>query len=153
MTTSSFTSPCTWGHGLRAATVLSTALALALSIAPAQAQATNEAAQHAAESWVALVDGAQYSESWQAAAAFFRNAVPQQKWADAVGTARGPLGPLKSRAVKSSTEAKSLPGAPDGDYVVLQFDTAFDKKAAAVETVTLLHEPDGQWRVVGYFVR
>lgn len=134
-------------------TVLRVALVLAVGLGPAYAQATNDAAQGAAESWVGLVDGAQYAESWQAAASFFRNAVPQQKWVEAAQTARSPLGPVKSRAVKSSTATKTLPGAPDGEYVVLQFNAAFEKKAAALETITVLREPDGQWRVVGYFVR
>lgn len=117
------------------------------------AQGTEPAAQAAAESRVALIDQEQYAASWQAAAASFRNAVPQQKWAEAVGAARGPFGGLKSRGIKSSTATKTLPGAPDGEYVVLQFNTAFEKKAAALETIAMLHDPDGQWRVVGYFVR
>jgi hypothetical protein len=117
------------------------------------AQGTDPAAQVAAESWVALIDEGQYASSWQAAAASFRNAVPQQKWAEAVSAARGPFGGLKARSIKSSTATKTLPGAPDGEYVVLQFNTSFEKKAAALETITVLRDPDGQWRVVGYFVR
>lgn len=123
------------------------------AITSIQAQGDTEAPQAAAETWIALVDGGQYAASWQASAAFFRNAVPQQKWAEAAETARGPLGSLKSRTIKSSTATKSMPGAPDGEYVVFQFNTTFEKKAAALETITVLHEPDGQWRVVGYFVR
>ena len=118
-----------------------------------RAQTTDPAAQASAESWVSLIDQEQYAASWQAAAAAFKTAVPQQKWAEAASAARGPFGGLKSRAVKSSTATKTLPGAPDGEYVVLQFTTVFEKKAAAVETFAMVHEPDGQWRVVGYFVR
>jgi Protein of unknown function (DUF4019) len=117
------------------------------------AQGTDPAAWAAAESWVALIDQEQYAASWQTAASSFKNAVPQQKWTEAVRVARGPFGGLKSRTVKSSTATKTLPGAADGQYVVLQFSTTFEKKAAAVETITMLYDPDGQWRVVGYFVR
>ena len=46
-----------------------------------------------------------------------------------------------------------LPGAPDGEYVVFQFDTQFERKRAAVETVTPMCDPDGSWRVSGYFIR
>jgi hypothetical protein len=46
-----------------------------------------------------------------------------------------------------------LPGAPDGSYVVFQFDTVFEQKAAAVETLTAGREPDGTWHVIGYFIR
>lgn len=44
------------------------------------------------------------------------------------------------------------PTTLDGEYFVLQFATAFAHKAAGVETVSLALE-EGEWRVVGYFVR
>ena len=46
-----------------------------------------------------------------------------------------------------------MPGAPDGRYVVVQYDTVFENKASAVETVTPMADPDGVWRVAGYFIR
>jgi hypothetical protein len=133
--------------------VMSILLVAAVSFGSAHAQESNAAAQAAIESWLGLVDGQRYADSWQAAATFFKNAVTEQKWQEMVQTARSPLGPLKSRAVKSLTSAKTLPGAPDGDYVVVQFNTSFERKAAALETVTVVREEDGAWRVVGYFVR
>jgi Protein of unknown function (DUF4019) len=66
---------------------------------------------------------------------------------------RQPLGKLLSRKVKSRTFAESLPGAPDGKYVVLQFDASFENKKTAVETVTPMQEPDGVFRVSGYFIK
>jgi hypothetical protein len=117
------------------------------------AQDGNSVAQKSVESWISLVDEGRYSESWQAAGATFRNAVTADKWGEAARAARAPFGPVKSRSIKSATSAKTLPGAPDGDYVVFQFGTAFEKKAAAVETVTAVRETDGNWRVVGYFIR
>jgi hypothetical protein len=47
----------------------------------------------------------------------------------------------------------TLPGVPDGEYVVVQFDTSFEKKKTAIETVTPMKEPDGRWRVSGYFIK
>jgi len=47
----------------------------------------------------------------------------------------------------------TLPGAPDGEYVVFQFNASFDQKAAAVETVTAIREKDGTWHVGGYFIK
>ncbi len=128
-------------------------LVVVIGLPPAYGQESKAAAQAAAESWLGLVDSQQYANSWQTAAAFFKNAVTEQKWEDAAQTARNPLGSLKSRTVKSTTSTKTLPGAPDGDYVVLQFNTTFERKAAALETVTMVRESDGNWRVVGYFVR
>ncbi len=42
---------------------------------------------------------------------------------------------------------------PDGEYVVVQLETSFANKKAAVETVTPMLEKDGRWRVSGYFIR
>lgn len=130
------------------ASIIVAALPLAL-----RAQQADPAAQVSVTSWLALVDAQDYAQSWQAAAAFFRNAVTAEKWQDAARIARGPLGALRSRTEKSVTSAKTLPAAPDGEYVVFQFNTVFERKAAAAETVTAVREPDGNWRVVGYFVR
>ena len=43
-------------------------------------------------------------------------------------------------------------GAPDGEYVVLQFQADFENKAQAVETITPMLD-EGQWRVSGYYIR
>ena len=66
---------------------------------------------------------------------------------------RDPLGTLKSRHLVSATATHSLPGAPDGDYVVVRYASSFANKAAAIETVTPVKESDGHWRVSGYFIK
>lgn len=110
-------------------------------------------AQRAATAWLALTDGARYAESWDSAASVFKAAVTKADWEKALTSVRSPLGALKSRTLKSATFTRTLPGAPDGEYVVIQFDAQFEKKAAAVETVTPMREKDGTWRVSGYFIR
>jgi hypothetical protein len=45
-----------------------------------------------------------------------------------------------------------MPGAPDGDYVVMQFDTRLANKHAAVETVTFLQEKQDAWKAAGYYI-
>jgi hypothetical protein len=47
----------------------------------------------------------------------------------------------------------NLPGAPAGQYVVMQFDSSFANKHSAVETVTFMLEEGGQWRAAGYFIK
>jgi TM2 domain-containing membrane protein YozV len=66
---------------------------------------------------------------------------------------RAPLGALKTREVKSSRYKTSVPGAPDGEYVIIQFNTSFENKQSAVETVTPMREKDGSWRVSGYYIK
>ncbi|HWN92533.1 MAG TPA: DUF4019 domain-containing protein, partial [Verrucomicrobiae bacterium] len=48
---------------------------------------------------------------------------------------------------------RTLPGAPDGEYVVIQYETAFENKASAVETITPMLDKDGSWRISGYYIK
>jgi hypothetical protein len=130
------------------------AVAVLVGAAPRSSGAdTPETAEAAALAWLALVDAGNYPQSWNTAAAYFKNAVPQSQWVSKVGAVRGPLGAVKSRRVSSSQPAHSLPGAPDGEYVIIHFATSFEQKADATETVTPMKDPDGHWRVSGYYIR
>jgi hypothetical protein len=42
---------------------------------------------------------------------------------------------------------------PDGQYVVIQYKTAFENKKAGVETITPMLDKDKKWRVSGYFIK
>ena len=117
------------------------------------AAAASQEAVGAAEKWLAVIDGGNYSQTWKDASAFFQAAVTEQAWNTSMESFRKPLGDLVSRKLKSAQRATSLPGAPDGEYVVMQFDTSFAAKKTAVETVTFTHEKDGSWRASGYYIR
>jgi len=60
---------------------------------------------------------------------------------------------VQKRTLKSGQHTSTLPGAPAGDYALLAYSTDFAKKASATETVILMHDPDGKWRVSGYFIK
>ena len=106
-----------------------------------------------AKAWLALVDSGDYEKSWERAASLFRNAVDQSGWKQALGGTRTPLGKVITRELKSAQFATTLPGAPDGEYVVIQFSSKFDMKESAIETVTPMLDTDGTWRVAGYFIK
>ena len=110
------------------------------------------AAEAAARGWLVHLDAGDYAKSWSAAGTLFKRQLTAQAWAGAAAGVRDPLGALRSREKKAAQRAGSLPGAPDGEYMVMQFDSSFANKKAAVETVTTVFE-DGVWRVIGYFIR
>lgn len=112
-----------------------------------------DTAQAAAEAWLKVVDEGNYGASWDQAAKLFKGAITKQQWERTAAGARGPLGKLVSRKLKSRDYREKLPGVPDGKYVVIQFDTVFENKSSAVETVTPMLDPDGVWRVSGYYIR
>ena len=58
-----------------------------------------------------------------------------------------------SVSVSGNWALVGAPGAPDGEYVVIQYEASFENKASAVETITPMLDKDGQWRVSGYFMK
>jgi hypothetical protein len=122
---------------------------------PARAQEAEKVtdAEAAALAWLALTDAGDYSRSWDQAASIFQSSISKQNWMDALQNVRKPLGNLVSRKVKSAQYAASLPGAPDGEYVVIQYETQFENKKSATETVTPHLEKDGSWKVSGYYIK
>ncbi|MDV3256720.1 MAG: DUF4019 domain-containing protein [Sphingomonas sp.] len=124
---------------------------LALAIAGAEPPAQQQGLD-AANSWVGLIDSKRWDDSWSAAGTLFRSQMPQPRWATTISPVRGPLGAVSSRVLKKVTKSSSLPGAPDGEYEVVEFQTSFENMANATETVVLAREEAG-WKVVGYFIR
>lgn len=134
--------------------VLGTSLLLLSAWAAAgETSRQKEAAVAAAREWLSMVDAGEYDKSWQHCATYFQKAVPKKQWSQTLGAVREPLGKLLSRTLKRASFRRSLPGAPDGQYVIIQFDASFSNKATAVETVTPMLEDDGKWRVSGYYIK
>lgn len=127
--------------------------ALAGAEHPGASQDATGPAQTAAASWLVLIDAGDYAGSWNRSAALFRQAVTEAVWVKQAGEVRASLGKLDARKLRSSTPADRLPGQPDGQYVVLEYDASFARRPAAIETVATMLDPDGSWRVAGYFVR
>jgi hypothetical protein len=122
-------------------------------IALASDSGKDTAAVSAAAKWLATVDAGKYAASWQETAEFFRNAVKPEQWEQSMQAVRKPLGKLISRKVQTKIYKTSLPGAPDGEYVVIQFETSFENKKTAIETVTPMMDKDGKWRISGYYIK
>jgi hypothetical protein len=112
-----------------------------------------KAAIESATVWLQLMDSEKYVESWEEAAEYLKNAVSKDNFQTSLQTAREPLGKLVSRNLKSKVYSTSAPGAPDGEYVIIQYNTSFENKKSAIETVTPMRDKDSIWRVSGYYIR
>ncbi|BFM05612.1 DUF4019 domain-containing protein [Halioxenophilus aromaticivorans] len=104
-----------------------------------------------ATNWLKVVDAGKYAESWNQSGPMFQRQLSTKEWEQALTKVRTPLGKTLKRTVKTSNEYNSLPGAPDGEYIVVDLETSFQNKKAALETVTVRKTND-EWRVVGYFI-
>ena len=112
-----------------------------------------QAAEDAALEWLATVDAGDYEQSWHAAASLLRKAITAEQFARSLEASVGSYGALISRKKTESSYATSLPGAPDGEYVQIQYKTVFEKKLQAQEIAIVAREADGTWRVVSYNIQ
>ena len=117
---------------------------------PSAIEKGEEAGLAAATKWLGLVDKGDYTKSWERAAGIFRDMVTKLEWQMKLDTYRKPLGEVSERKVKSKQYTKTLPNAPEGDYVVIQYETVFKNKKTITEEVTCILERDGKWKVAGY---
>ncbi len=130
------------------------ALLLASCTAPQAGDPVKEkAATEAAEQWLKLIDDGDYNNGWKEASEYLRNTVTVEQFAKTILPIRAPLGKVISRKMKIRKYATSIPSGPDGEYVTIQFETTFENKKSAIETITPMLEKDGKWRTSGYYVK
>src|ERR1700684_2853290 len=132
-----------------AAPFLAAVLVLAGAHAWAQEEPQVAMAETAALSWLALADAGDFGETWDQASSLFQGSIPKAAWVGALGNARQPMGKMIARKLKSAVSKRSLQGAPDGEYVVIRYDTQFEHHTAT-ETITPMLDKDGSWKVSGY---
>jgi Golgi nucleoside diphosphatase len=127
--------------------LMSFTLAFAASATPEQDKAVADG-----KDWLALLDSKHYADSYTQASALFRSHGDQNSWATQIKSVRDQFGDLASRQVTKVDMEKSLPGAPDGNYAVITYQSDFAQKHQAVETLVLTLEKD-HWRAAGYFIK
>jgi hypothetical protein len=119
---------------------------------PSANEVAEKAALATSNKWLALVDKGNYSKSWDQAAEIFKTMVIKKEWQTKLNTYRMPLGKVLERKVKSKQYTKTLPDAPEGEYVVIQYETLFTNKQTVTETITSMLGKDGKWKVAGYYI-
>jgi cbb3-type cytochrome oxidase subunit 3 len=110
-------------------------------------------AEGAANNWLKLVDSGNYAQSWDDTGTVLKANVGRDQWQEVLLRNRAPLGALISRKLRSAEYTTTLPGAPDGQYVVLQYESSFEHKNAVIETVTPMLDKDAKWRVSLYIIK
>lgn len=133
------------------------AIALLFAASPVTVQAQEadltKAGIAAAEQWLQTLDAGKIGQSWTESSASLRGMVTQAQWEAALRQARSPLGASQARKLVGARHTTSLPNAPAGEYVVIQYESTFAGRAGVAETVVPMREADGSWKVSGYFVK
>jgi hypothetical protein len=113
--------------------------------------AGEDAARKDAEKWLALVDNGRYRDAYKSASRHSRSQATAEEWEAQIRVLHEAVGAPRQRTFSSAKPSRSLPGAPDGEYMILEFSTAFEKKEKAVETLMMSRE-SGAWKAAGYFI-
>jgi Protein of unknown function (DUF4019) len=106
----------------------------------------------AARQWLFYIDGGDYAKGWSRAGRPFQIQFKAQDLQSKIAPVREPLGAVAERKFLDVKLANTMQGLPAGKYAVVQFNSRFANKAAALETVALDME-NGRWTVIGYFIK
>lgn len=122
-----------------------------LPLQPALAGDTMDAeAVSAAENFLDLIDQHDYQTSWEQGSFMLHRELSQQEWHKELEPIRPLFGTPLGRSLIALRLRDRHPGYPDGQYAILSFESSFSNKAQAVESLILVKETDGVWRVLRY---
>lgn len=112
-----------------------------------------QAAAAAAAEFLALVDADKFAESYQRSAKLLKEKVSEQQWVEQLRKTRAVAGPLLGRSQKEISYSTTAQDSPEGEYILILFDSNYQAKPGATETITLMLARDATWRVAGYFIK
>jgi hypothetical protein len=115
-------------------------------------QDKTQAAEQAAADWLKFMDFDAYARGWWQASSRLKAIITQGNFEQKLRATRTPLGVVRSRQLKSVEYKRQMPRLPEGEYVLILYNTSFEHKKVAIETVLLELEKDGHWRVAGYSI-
>jgi len=112
-----------------------------------------EKATAAATRFLSMIDAGKYEISWQKSAKLLSEKIEQKDWVEKLAKVNSIYGPLVERILTKSTFTTSAKDSPDGEYIILLYDSSFKNKASANETIIVTLEEDNVWRVAGYHIK
>ena len=111
-----------------------------------------ELAEQVAMVSVELIAAGEYGSVHDNADEILRSAVDRDQFIKMTKDVFAPLGDRKSIRLNSAKYSTRAPGGPDGVYVILRFESSFENKAEALETITMREAEPGFWRLAGYVI-
>jgi hypothetical protein len=137
---------------MKPASILIATFCLLLFVTPkafASAETEVNSALAVAQTWVAEIDSGKYDDSYAFGCEAMHDKVAQDRWAEVLRGLRSPWGAVVSRKQISHVyKGDGFEGTP-GEFMVITYDSSFQKVDAAKEVVVLKWE-SGKWRGAGY---
>lgn len=105
-----------------------------------------------AEAFVVEIDKSDYRSAYANAAPILRLISQQDAWTEQQSLSFQLLGKALKRQLMTVRSRDSYPGFPDGNYLIVCYQTQTEYKSKAVE-VLLLKEQGQGWQVCKYSIR
>jgi hypothetical protein len=110
------------------------------------------AAERQALGFLGYLDHGRFADSYAYTGMLIRTQLDRAAFAKQLEKARAGTGAMLTRSLIDVSYTTTVPGAPEGQYVLLHYGSSFANRQEAVETVTL-DFAKGYWRVVGYYIK
>jgi hypothetical protein len=115
--------------------------------------AEEQAAERQALGFLGYLDHGRFADSYAYTGMLIRAQLDRDAFAKQMEEkVRAGVGTLLSRELIDASYTTTVPGAPEGQYVVLNYGASFANRQQAVETLTLAFSK-GYWRVSGYYIK
>jgi hypothetical protein len=114
--------------------------------------ADEQAAERQALGFLGYLDQGRFADSYDYTGMLIRAQVDRASFTSQIEKARAGVGAMQARDLIDAAYSTTVPGAPEGQYVVLHYHTNFANRHDVVETLTLAFAK-GYWRVSGYYIR
>ena len=115
--------------------------------------AEEQAAERQALGFLGYLDHGLFADSYAYTGMLIRAQLDRDAFAKQIEEkVRAGVGALLSRELIDASYTTTVPGAPEGQYVVLDYGASFANRQQAMETVTLAFAK-GYWRVSGYYIK
>lgn len=102
--------------------------------------------------WLAVMDAGLYEEGWSQSHPLFQEKLERGQWLQQMQSERMPLGEVKSRTVFDTGYFGNIPNHPGLEMTVIQFQSSFENKPQAIETLSPVRMNGGPWKVGGYVI-
>lgn len=99
------------------------------------------------------LDRGDYRAAWTQTTSLFQALNQQSAWAHRQETLRTAYGPLTGRQLTRLSHRDTYAQSPDGNYVIIQYDSVFRNKTTCCETVVLDCRDKTDCRVREYVLR
>jgi len=107
----------------------------------------------AAFEFLQRIDNNDFEEARKEGATLLKERETLIGWVEKLRGVRNSLGSVIEREQIEVSYSTSAKDSPDGEYVMLTFNSQYQKRVAVSETVIVMLDKNRGWRVAGYFFK